>query len=423
MEFYAPWCGHCKNLQPAYEKVAKNLAGLAKVAAIDCDDDANKAFCGSMGVQGFPTLKIVKPGSKPGRPLVQDYQGPRTAKAIAESVVDAIPNLVKKVSDKDVESFLSKDSDSAKAILFTDKGRTSALLKAVAIDFKGSITVAQIRNTEKESVEKFGVTEFPTLVLLPGGDAESIVYDGEFKKDAIVSFLSQITTPNPDPAPTKEKASKKKAAKEEVISEEEEPIEQPVAEEQKPLTPEPAPPVPTLSSEQDLRRECLGPKTSTCILALAASPENDLSKAALDALAEISHKHHLAKRNLFPFYVVTKDNSGFAPLAEALNLKEDLAVVALNARRGWWRNLSGDDLSAEAIEQWIDSIRLGEGEKQKLPEGIISQEEEPEAPVVKEETSEPPEEPVKEETPEQPEETVEEETSEEESAETTHDEL
>ena len=35
---------------------------MAKVAAINCDEESNKPFCGSMGVQGFPTLKIVKPG-------------------------------------------------------------------------------------------------------------------------------------------------------------------------------------------------------------------------------------------------------------------------------------------------------------------------------------------------------------------------
>src|SRR5436305_2969349 len=167
--FYAPWCGHCQNLKPAYEKAAKNLAGLAKVAAINCDDDSNKPFCGQMGVKGFPTLKIVKPGSKPGRPIVEDYQGARTAKAIVDAVVDKIPNHVQKLHDSGLSAWLAKNNDTAKAILFTEKGTTSALLKSVAVDFLGGISVAQARSKESATVEMFGISEFPSLVLLLGG--------------------------------------------------------------------------------------------------------------------------------------------------------------------------------------------------------------------------------------------------------------
>lgn len=71
--------GHCKSLAPHYEKAAKNLKGIAKVAAVDCDEEKNKAFCGSQGVQGFPTLKIFKPSSKKGKPIVEGkfYRQPR----------------------------------------------------------------------------------------------------------------------------------------------------------------------------------------------------------------------------------------------------------------------------------------------------------------------------------------------------------
>ena len=168
-------------------------------------------------MQGFPTLKIVKPGKTAGKPIVEDYNGPRTAKGIVDAVVDKIPNHVKKVDDKTLEGWLAESSETAKAILFTDKGKTSALLKSIAIDFKGSINVAQIKNTDKEkaSLELFGITKFPTLLLLPGGkEAEGIVYDGEMKKESMVAFLSQAAAPNPDPAPAKVKLPKSKDSKE-----------------------------------------------------------------------------------------------------------------------------------------------------------------------------------------------------------------
>ena len=43
VEFYAPWCGHCKNLKPHWEKVAKALKGVVKVAAVDCDEHKSVA--------------------------------------------------------------------------------------------------------------------------------------------------------------------------------------------------------------------------------------------------------------------------------------------------------------------------------------------------------------------------------------------
>ena len=62
-EFYAPWCGHCRNLAPQYKKAAEKLKGLAKVVAVNCDEDTNKRICGQMGIQGFPTVKVFHPTS------------------------------------------------------------------------------------------------------------------------------------------------------------------------------------------------------------------------------------------------------------------------------------------------------------------------------------------------------------------------
>lgn len=340
-------------------------------------------MCAQFSVQGFPTLKIVRPGSKKGKPVVDDYQGERTAKGIVNAVVDKINNHVKRLSDKDIEDFLSKNNDTAKALLFTEKGTTSALLRSVAIDFLDAITIGQVRNTQKKAVELFGIETFPTLVLLPGGDKDGIVYDGDLKKPAMVKFLSQVADPNPVSGSKKPKTKTTKPKKagttdteaSEPTAEAEEKITEPVddANIQKPVVFEGPLPIPIIHEKAKLIANCLNEKAHTCVLAFVPKKEqSDAAKKALTGLAELSHKHAQSKRHLFPMYEVHFEDEYTAETLKALELSPgEVHVVAINARRGWWRLLEGGDYGHESIESWIDQIRMSEGVKRKLPEGIV----------------------------------------------------
>lgn len=105
VEFYAPWCGHCKNLVPEWKKAATALKGVVKVGAVDADQ--HKSLGGQFGVRGFPTIKIF--AANKHNP--EDFQGGRSSQAIVEAALNAARSLVKdRLSGKSGGSDYSKQS-------------------------------------------------------------------------------------------------------------------------------------------------------------------------------------------------------------------------------------------------------------------------------------------------------------------------
>jgi len=121
VEFYAPWCGHCRNLVPEWEKAAKILKGVVNVAAVDATQDQSLAQ--KYGVQGYPTIKVF--GADKRNPT--DYQGQRTADAIVGEGMSQARKLVNE-RQKGKKSSSKKSSSSSGS---KDGGRRRQQEKAV----------------------------------------------------------------------------------------------------------------------------------------------------------------------------------------------------------------------------------------------------------------------------------------------------
>jgi len=125
VEFYAPWCGHCKALAPEYAKAAGILAEKeSAIALAKLDATEEPKIAEQFEVRGYPTLKFFRNGKD------TEYNGGRTADTIVSwlekktgppaKTLATVDEAKAFVADNDIAVigfFDSVDSDGAKAFL------------------------------------------------------------------------------------------------------------------------------------------------------------------------------------------------------------------------------------------------------------------------------------------------------------------
>lgn len=190
VEFYAPWCGHCKKLAPEYAKAAARLKAQdppVRIAKVDAT--ANTEAAGKYGVQGYPTLKWFVKG------LPKDYEGPRDEDGIVGWINKRLgPSVQVLDSLTALNDYIAKSHIAV--VLFAQSGSEEAkVFEEVA---KGSDDSFFILSTSAEALAAHKVTE-PALVIFKKFDELKVQFTGNFRAKRVTDFVKANRMPSTMP--------------------------------------------------------------------------------------------------------------------------------------------------------------------------------------------------------------------------------
>eukprot|EP00879_Flechtneria_rotunda_P001267 GHRR01001414.1.p1 GENE.GHRR01001414.1~~GHRR01001414.1.p1 ORF type:complete len:273 (+),score=98.07 GHRR01001414.1:54-872(+) len=131
VEFYAPWCGHCKHLTPHYkalgEAVQNDPALKSHVVVAKVNADEHRSLGEKFGIRGYPTIKYFARGKAATSDNSQPYEGGRSSDKFLEFLkqkieedkgfarIDSLDKLAKKfvAASKDAKDAIVKDVEKA----------------------------------------------------------------------------------------------------------------------------------------------------------------------------------------------------------------------------------------------------------------------------------------------------------------------
>jgi len=188
VEFYAPWCGHCKALAPEYAKAAQALAEKDSpilLGKVDATEEGKLAE--QFGVRGYPTLKFFRNG----KPL--EYTGGRTS--------DTIITWLEKKTGPPAKTL--EDVDSAKALIEDNEVAIIGFFKDVeSADAKTFLSVAGGMDeypfgiaSDAAVLSEYAIEGDSGIVLFKKFDEGRANLEGEVTKESITKFVAGNALP------------------------------------------------------------------------------------------------------------------------------------------------------------------------------------------------------------------------------------
>jgi len=195
---------------PIIEKVAENYKHFMRFLAVDCTADYKT--CPEDIRERLPALSVYIPqGVNPytGLPWVkaEAYKGAISPRELSEFLLAHMPFLGEKLHTDTAQSFF-QDTDTNKVVLFTDKPSISPLFRGVASRYRGRADFAVVWHNQTETLAKYHVTAFPTILAIDSAGAHT--YMGEPHFDSLCSFIDPYASSTRHPQKQRAKSADSK---------------------------------------------------------------------------------------------------------------------------------------------------------------------------------------------------------------------
>jgi len=196
VDFYANWCGHCKQLSPKWSALARSLQGVVKVCAVNCEEQ--KGLCERHSISSYPAIKAFI-SNQDGVGVT--YRGERSSRSLQQWAISLIPNRITTIETQtDLDQFLGtcKSKEAAWRVcvlLFTYKTSTSPLYKSLSFMYEGRIAFGEIRGSHPILEKKFNVTSHPTLLSVCNGNLKTVeFFKKQMQPNRIRTFLGLFSS-------------------------------------------------------------------------------------------------------------------------------------------------------------------------------------------------------------------------------------
>lgn len=209
VEFYAPWCGHCKNLAPHWKAAAEQLKGKLKMGAVDATK--HSGLGAKYKVEGYPTIKYFPKGPK-GEP--KEYEGGRDTESIVEYGLellgekpdDGIEDKVVKLGDDDFDEKVLASQDLWVVEFFAPWcGHCKKLVpefKKAAVDLDGKAFLATVDCTKHNGLkDKYKIESFPTIKVFSNDKSNPSDFGSRDHKGIVSEIESLLEEHNAAPRP------------------------------------------------------------------------------------------------------------------------------------------------------------------------------------------------------------------------------